>query len=297
MSGAPALRARRRGRAPRAQDDLERAVDVESRDGEFVALLGANGSGKSTLLKALLGALPLRAGRDRGARRGRRARQTRRSATCRSGARSRRARGCAASTSCGSGSTATAGGCRCRCCGARPRARARGARARVAEAIELVGASAYARAPDRRALGRRAAAPADRPGARAPPAAAAARRAARQPRPAQPGRGGGARGRRSAARQGVAVLLVAHDVNPLLAYLDRVVYLAGGRAVEGPVERGDHERDAERVCTACRSRCCAPPTGGSSWSGSRSRRRTTTTATSHGHARARPCRLTRSTRR
>ncbi len=36
---------------------------------------------------------------------------------------------------------------------------------------------------------------------------------------------------------GVAVLLVAHDVNPLLAYLDRVVYLAGGHAVEGPVEQ------------------------------------------------------------
>ncbi len=35
---------------------------------------------------------------------------------------------------------------------------------------------------------------------------------------------------------GVAVLLVAHDVNPLLPYLDRVVYLAGGRAVEGAVE-------------------------------------------------------------
>ena len=27
------------------------------------------------------------------------------------------------------------------------------------------------------------------------------------------------------------MLLVAHDVNPLLAYLDRVVYLAGGRAL------------------------------------------------------------------
>ena len=34
---------------------------------------------------------------------------------------------------------------------------------------------------------------------------------------------------------GVAVLLVAHDVDPLLPYLDRVVYLAGGRAVEGTV--------------------------------------------------------------
>jgi zinc/manganese transport system ATP-binding protein len=36
--------------------------------------------------------------------------------------------------------------------------------------------------------------------------------------------------------QGVAVLLVAHDVNPLLPYLDRVAYLARGRAVEGSVE-------------------------------------------------------------
>ena len=34
----------------------------------------------------------------------------------------------------------------------------------------------------------------------------------------------------------VAVLLVAHDVNPLLGYLDRVIYLAGGRALEGPVD-------------------------------------------------------------
>ncbi len=34
----------------------------------------------------------------------------------------------------------------------------------------------------------------------------------------------------------VAVLLVAHDVNPLLSYLDRVIYLAGGRALEGPVD-------------------------------------------------------------
>ena len=32
---------------------------------------------------------------------------------------------------------------------------------------------------------------------------------------------------------GVAVLLVAHDVNPLLPYLDRILYLAAGRAVAG----------------------------------------------------------------
>jgi zinc/manganese transport system ATP-binding protein len=33
--------------------------------------------------------------------------------------------------------------------------------------------------------------------------------------------------------EGVTVLLVAHDVNPILGYLDRVVYLAGGQGVEG----------------------------------------------------------------
>ena len=32
------------------------------------------------------------------------------------------------------------------------------------------------------------------------------------------------------------MLLVAHDVNPLLGYLDRVMYLAGGRALAGPVQ-------------------------------------------------------------
>jgi len=33
--------------------------------------------------------------------------------------------------------------------------------------------------------------------------------------------------------QDVTVLLVAHDVNPILGYLDRVVYVAGGHAVAG----------------------------------------------------------------
>ena len=32
------------------------------------------------------------------------------------------------------------------------------------------------------------------------------------------------------------MLLVAHDVNPLATYLDRVVYLAGGRALCGEVD-------------------------------------------------------------
>ena len=32
------------------------------------------------------------------------------------------------------------------------------------------------------------------------------------------------------------MVLVAHDVNPLLPFLDRVAYLAAGRAMQGPVE-------------------------------------------------------------
>ncbi|MDQ6607488.1 MAG: ATP-binding cassette domain-containing protein [Actinomycetota bacterium] len=34
-------------------------------------------------------------------------------------------------------------------------------------------------------------------------------------------------------QQGVSVILVAHDVNPLLSYLDRLVYFGGGRAAVG----------------------------------------------------------------
>ncbi|MEZ0052638.1 zinc/manganese transport system ATP-binding protein [Mycobacterium sp. MAA66] len=34
-------------------------------------------------------------------------------------------------------------------------------------------------------------------------------------------------------RNGVAVVMVAHDVNPILPYLDRVIYLAGGHAASG----------------------------------------------------------------
>ena len=35
--------------------------------------------------------------------------------------------------------------------------------------------------------------------------------------------------------EGVTVMIVAHDVNPILPYLDRVVYIAQGGAVSGPV--------------------------------------------------------------
>ena len=42
---------------------------------------------------------------------------------------------------------------------------------------------------------------------------------------------------RIAAEHGVAVLLSAHDINPLLAVMDRVIYLAAGRAATGTTEQ------------------------------------------------------------
>jgi len=42
--------------------------------------------------------------------------------------------------------------------------------------------------------------------------------------------------RRICEEEQVAVLLVAHDINPIIGYLDRVIYLAGGGAIEGPPE-------------------------------------------------------------
>jgi zinc/manganese transport system ATP-binding protein len=43
--------------------------------------------------------------------------------------------------------------------------------------------------------------------------------------------------RRISEEERVAVLLVAHDINPIVGYLDRVVYLAGGGALEGPPDQ------------------------------------------------------------
>jgi zinc/manganese transport system ATP-binding protein len=42
--------------------------------------------------------------------------------------------------------------------------------------------------------------------------------------------------RRLAREQGIAVLISAHDINPLLPIMDRVVYLAGGHAAVGPTD-------------------------------------------------------------
>ena len=60
------------------------------------------------------------------------------------------------------------------------------------------------------------------------------------------------------------MLLVAHDVNPILGYLDRVVYFAGGGAVEGAPRRGDRRRDAQPPLRRADRGAARPPTAASS---------------------------------
>jgi zinc/manganese transport system ATP-binding protein len=208
-------------------------VSLEVAAGEFIAVLGSNGAGKSTLMKALLGLVPLAGGSVRvlgqtpvRARAGVGYLPQRRSFD-----RATRVRGI---------DLVTLG-----LDGARwglplpvtPGARRRRAaeRSRVREVIELVGAAAYATRPIGELSGGEQ--------QRLLIAAALVRRPSLlildEPLdsldlPNQAAVAGLVR--RISTTENVAVLLVAHDVNPLLPYLDRVVYLAGGRALAGPVQ-------------------------------------------------------------
>ncbi len=195
--------------------------------GEFVALLGANGSGKSTLLKTVLGALPLAAGRMSVL--GRPPGEANRSIgylpqrrSFDSGTRLR-------------GSDIVRLGLDGDRWGVSLRA-PKGVRKRVAEAVETVGASAYAQRP----IGELSGGEQQR--------LLIAQALVRRPElllldePLDsldlPNQAVVAALVHDICRgAGVTVLLVAHDVNPLLPYLDRVVYLAAGHAVEGPVEQ------------------------------------------------------------
>jgi zinc/manganese transport system ATP-binding protein len=208
-------------------------VTLRVEQGEFVALLGENGSGKSTLLKVLLGSLRLQQGEVEvlGAAPGEAGRSIgylpqRPSGGPGAGLRGRDI-------------------VRLGLDGDRwglpvavlPAARARGRelRRQVDQAIELVGAGDYAD----RALGELSGGEQQR--------LLIAQALVRRPRlllldepldsldlPNQAAVA--ALVARICRESGVAVLLVAHDVNPLLGYLDRVAYLAGGRAVSGSVE-------------------------------------------------------------
>jgi zinc/manganese transport system ATP-binding protein len=207
-------------------------VSLEVGQGEFLAVLGPNGAGKSTLMKAILGLVPLAGGEVSVL--GGRPRQGRQSVGYlpqrQSFDRSMRVRGVDLVTL---GLDGARWGIPLALTPA-ARARRRQERERVREVIELVGAQPYAE----RAVGELSGGEQQR--------LLIAAALVRRPRllildepldsldlPNQAAVA--ALVRRIATAENVAVLLVAHDVNPLLRHLDRVIYLGGGRAVAGGV--------------------------------------------------------------
>jgi zinc/manganese transport system ATP-binding protein len=203
--------------------------------GEFVALLGANGSGKSTLLKVALGAVPLAAGSARvlGRSPGEANAAIGYLPQRRSFDQGTRLRGVDLVRL---GLDGDRWGVPLGLPWGGPRERRRAARERVAETVDMVGASAYAQRP----IGECSGGEQQR--------LLIAQALVRQPQlllldePLDsldlPNQASVAALVAEICRTaGVAVLLVAHDVNPLLPYLDRVVYLAAGHAVDGPVEQ------------------------------------------------------------
>jgi zinc/manganese transport system ATP-binding protein len=192
-------------------------------NGEFVAVLGPNGSGKSTLIKAVLGLLPLSAGRA--------------TVLGRPPGASNQGIGYLPQRRNFDASTRIRGVdvVRLGLDGARwgiPLPGRSKDAARVDEAIDLVGARAYARAP----IGELSGGEQQR--------LLIAQALVRRPKlllldepldsldlPNQAAVA--ALVRRICREEDVAVLLVLHDINPILSYIDRVVYVAGGSAVAG----------------------------------------------------------------
>jgi zinc/manganese transport system ATP-binding protein len=201
-------------------------VHARVEPGEFVAILGPNGVGKSTLLKAILGLVPLAAGQVRllGRAPGQANHDIGYLPQRRSFDASLRVRGVDV--------------VRLGLDGDRwglpvPGRRERAVRARVRELVDLVGAGAYAQRP----IGQLSGGEQQR--------LLIAQALARRPRlllldePLDsldlPNQAAVAALISRIARTGsVAVMMVAHDVNPILPYLDRVIYLAHGGAVSGP---------------------------------------------------------------
>lgn len=207
-------------------------VDLEVMAGEFIAVLGPNGAGKSTLMRAVLGLVPLAGGRAEvlGGSPAQARPQIGYLPQRHGFDRSVRIRGVDVvrlgldGTRWGIPLPLTAGA----------RTRRRADRERIAQVIAMVGAEAYAQRPigelsggeQQRLLIAQALVgrpqmlildePLDGLDLRNQTSVAALLR-------------------RIATSERVTVLLVAHDVNPLLGYLDRVIYLAQGRATAGSV--------------------------------------------------------------
>jgi zinc/manganese transport system ATP-binding protein len=204
-------------------------VSLTVHEGEFVAVLGPNGAGKSTLVRAVLGLLPLAAGE----------------ASVLGGppAAARGAIGYLPQRHGFDAGTRIRGVdlVRLGLDGARwgipipglPRSKETARR--VAEVIDLVGATGYARKP----IGELSGGEQQR--------LLIAQALARRPRlllldepldslDLTNQAAVAALVRRICRDENVAVMLVTHDVNPILGYLDRVVYVAAGTAVAGAPE-------------------------------------------------------------
>jgi zinc/manganese transport system ATP-binding protein len=206
-------------------------VSVDVPAGEFVAVLGPNGSGKSTLLKVLLGLTPFTGTVEvLGVRAGRGNRRIGYVPQRRAFGTDLRIRGVdvvALGLDGARWGTPIPGLTRL----IAPR-HIRDARRRLDEVIRLVGAADYAERPIGRCSGGEqqrlliaqalARSPEllllDEPLESLDVASQAAISALV---------------RDIVRREGVTVMMVAHDVNPILAHLDRVIYLAGGTAVSG----------------------------------------------------------------
>jgi zinc/manganese transport system ATP-binding protein len=206
-------------------------VDLTVRPGEFVAVLGPNGVGKSTMIKVLLGTLPAAAGSVRvlGQRPGAAGEQIGYLPQRRNFDASLRIRGVDVVRL---GLDGDLWGVPLPFSRRFSTAR-RAADERVREVIELVGASAYAHRP----IGECSGGEQQR--------LLIAQALVRKPRlllldepldsldlPNQAGIA--ALIHRICVQENVAVVMVAHDVNPILSYLDRVVYIVSGGAASGP---------------------------------------------------------------
>jgi zinc/manganese transport system ATP-binding protein len=208
-------------------------VSLQVQPGQFVAILGPNGVGKSTLLKAVLGLIPLASGQAQvlGQRPGRGNAAIGYLPQRRAFDPATRIRGVDIvrlgldGDRWGTPLPGWLGG-----------AKARAARDRVDEVIDLVGASCYARRP----IGQCSGGEQQR--------LLIAQALIRRPELLvldEPLDSLDVTNQASVSAliqqvcrsQGVAVLLVAHDVNPILPYLDQVIYLAHGGAVLGPPEQ------------------------------------------------------------